>query len=124
MGGVLSIAGDGRKFVLQAVHMIRDENFVTAWMPGEVRENRLVFIGRGVRGLRDELTAGFKACIVKPLRFQIGRSVAVKVGARPQDWSAGRVIGHWDEHNAYRVQLGDGNEVWAPADDDEFIKSA
>ncbi|HEY4024857.1 MAG TPA: GTP-binding protein [Candidatus Dormibacteraeota bacterium] len=61
MKGVLSIAGDDRRFVFQGVHMLFDGRPDRPW--GEsARENRLIFIGRNLD--RAALTEGFKGCLV------------------------------------------------------------
>ncbi len=60
--GILAFAGDSRRFVLQAVHRIRDIRPADAW--GAERPNsRLVFIGR----LPDRATleAGLAACLAR-----------------------------------------------------------
>ncbi len=62
MKGVLSIKGDPNRFVFQGVHMLFDGKPDRPWKPGESRGNKLIFIGRNLN--RDELTAGFKACLV------------------------------------------------------------
>ena len=62
MKGVLSIKGDPNRFVFQGVHMLFDGKPDRPWKPGESRGNKLIFIGRNLN--RDELTAGFRACLV------------------------------------------------------------
>jgi G3E family GTPase len=60
MKGVLSIAGQDRRFVFQGVHMLFDGRPDQPW--GEKpRENRLIFIGRNLD--RTALTEGFTACL-------------------------------------------------------------
>lgn len=58
--GILDVAGEDRRLVFQAVHMILEGDFQRDWKPGEVRSSRMVFIGRNL----DEaaLRAGFEAC--------------------------------------------------------------
>jgi G3E family GTPase len=55
--GILAFEGEDRRFVFQAVHMTVDSGLDRAWIEGEKRETRLVFIGRGLDAdeLRDEL---------------------------------------------------------------------
>jgi G3E family GTPase len=60
--GVLSYAGDDRRFAFQAVHMIADGDFIGPWKPGQERTSRLVFIGRNLN--RPQLRRGFEACQV------------------------------------------------------------
>ncbi len=58
--GILSVAGEDRRLVFQAVHMILEGDFQREWKPGEDRSSRMVFIGRNL----DEtlLRVGFEAC--------------------------------------------------------------
>ncbi|TVR90905.1 MAG: GTP-binding protein [Spirochaetaceae bacterium] len=61
MKGVLSLAGQERRFVFQGVHMLFDGNPGKEWGPNEERKNSLVFIGRYLD--RAELEQGFRQCI-------------------------------------------------------------
>lgn len=61
MKGVLSIRGDEKRFVFQGVHMLFDGKPDRPWGK-DPRGNKLVFIGRNLN--RDELTEGFKKCLV------------------------------------------------------------
>src|SRR5258708_17655372 len=58
--GILDVAGDERRLVFQAVHMILEGDFQRPWSDKDARESRMVFIGRDLdeAGLR----AGFEAC--------------------------------------------------------------
>ena len=58
--GILEVAGEDRRLVFQAVHMILEGELQRPWREGERRWSRLVFIGRRL----DEaaLRAGFEAC--------------------------------------------------------------
>ncbi len=58
--GILSYAGDDRRFAFQAVHMIADGGFIGPWKAGDERKSRLVFIGRNLN--RPQLRRGFEAC--------------------------------------------------------------
>ena len=58
--GIIDVAGEDRRLVFQAVHMMLDGDYQRAWGPGERRRSRLVFIGRKLDG--DALRAGFEAC--------------------------------------------------------------
>jgi len=58
--GILDLAGEDRRYVLQGVHMILEGEFLSPWPPGP-RESRLVLIGRGLDG--PDLTRAFHACI-------------------------------------------------------------
>lgn len=67
------------------------------------------------------LREGFTACRASTtLRFKVGETVEVNVGT----YTKGKVIAHWDEGNAYHVQLLDGKmQVWAPIDVDGYIQA-
>jgi G3E family GTPase len=58
--GILDVAGDERRLVFQAVHMILEGDFQRPWSDKDARESRMVFIGRDL----DEaaLRSGFEAC--------------------------------------------------------------
>ena len=59
--GILSIAGQDKQFVVQAVHMLMEGNFTKPWNSDEPRESRLVFIGRNID--ESELRQQFEACV-------------------------------------------------------------
>ena len=59
--GVLSLAGDARRFVFQGVHMLFDGQFGRDWEPDAARGNQLVFIGRNLD--RTALSEGLRACL-------------------------------------------------------------
>jgi G3E family GTPase len=61
MKGILNIQGQERKFVFQGVHMLFSGEPLEAWGADEVRESRLVFIGRNLKF--EELDAGLKDCL-------------------------------------------------------------
>jgi len=121
--GVLSIQGSDEMFVLQCVHMLRNQNFTKPWAD-QPRENRIIFIGRGMQQRRQELTDGVMACLAKPLRFRVGERVLARTGQGYQGYTHGTIIRHWDEMNAYRIRLDDGDEVFGPIDEDHFVKAA
>ena len=58
--GILDVAGENRRLVFQAVHMILEGDFHGEWKADAPRASKLVFIGRNL----DEaaLRAGFEAC--------------------------------------------------------------
>ena len=60
--GIVNVAGEDRRLVFQAVHMMLEGDLQRAWGPDEARDSRMVFIGRNL----DEATlkAGFEACAV------------------------------------------------------------
>jgi G3E family GTPase len=119
--GFFEIAGNDKVFVMQCVHMLRNQNFTRAWGAKETRENRIIFIGRNMQQRREELTEGFLACAAKPLRFPVGSTALARVES---GYERVTILKHWDEMNAYRLRIKkDGDEVWAPIDDDVFIKA-
>jgi G3E family GTPase len=59
--GILAIAGQENRFVVQAVHMLMEGDFATPWQRQESRDSRLVFIGRNID--RAQLREQFEACI-------------------------------------------------------------
>jgi G3E family GTPase len=58
--GILSYAGDDRRFAFQAVHMIADGDYIGPWKADEPRTSRIVFIGRNLN--RPQLRRGFEGC--------------------------------------------------------------
>lgn len=64
--GVMCFQGQGdAKFVFQGVHeQVHFGPSQSVWAPGEVRLNKMVFIGRNLN--REELEKGFKACLAAP----------------------------------------------------------
>ena len=58
--GILDFKGSDKRFVFQAVHMIKDGDFQRDWRNDEDRFSRLVFIGRELD--RDVLQQGFEGC--------------------------------------------------------------
>jgi G3E family GTPase len=58
--GILDMAGETERYVIQGVHMLMDGNFLGPWPAGKPRGSRLVFIGRDLDGMA--LKEGFDAC--------------------------------------------------------------
>ncbi|SLN64203.1 putative GTP-binding protein YjiA [Roseivivax jejudonensis] len=58
--GILWAAGDERRLVVQAVHMLLEGDFTTPWETPPPHRSRLVFIGRNLDP--DALRAGLSAC--------------------------------------------------------------
>jgi hypothetical protein len=96
--------------------MLFQGNFTSKWKADEKRTNRFVFIGRDLPIAR--LEAEFQGLYAKELRFPVGATVQASVGT----FKAATVIKHWDEGNAYRLRLANGEEVWAPVDENDFIR--
>jgi G3E family GTPase len=117
--GVMAVKGMQAKFVFQGVGMLFTGGFEGAWKKNEDRESRFVFIGKNLD--KEFLQIGFLACrVTQELRFPVGMLVEVNVGK----WKKGKVIKHWDEGNAYRVEVQDRRKtnVWAPVDVDGYIR--
>jgi G3E family GTPase len=58
--GILDVAGEDRRLVFQAVHMILEGDFQGPWKDSDKRYSRMVFIGRNLDEAK--LKAGFEAC--------------------------------------------------------------
>ena len=58
--GIIDVAGDERRLVFQAVHMILEGDFQRPWKATDERHSRLVFIGRDLDEAK--LRKGFEAC--------------------------------------------------------------
>jgi G3E family GTPase len=58
--GIIDVAGEDKRLVFQAVHMILEGDLQREWREGEKRYSRMVFIGRDLdeKALRE----GFEAC--------------------------------------------------------------
>jgi len=62
--GIIDIAGNDRRLVFQAVHMVLEGNLQREWKSDEKRCSRIVFIGRELDAAT--LQAGFAACTAVP----------------------------------------------------------
>jgi G3E family GTPase len=60
--GIINAAGEDRRLVFQAVHMMLEGDFQRPWGPDEKRHSQMVFIGRNLDG--PQLRAGMDACVV------------------------------------------------------------
>lgn len=58
--GILPVAGEDRRLVIQAVNMMLEGDFTAPWKAGEDRKGKLVFIGRNLDG--PALQAGLDSC--------------------------------------------------------------
>ena len=58
--GIIDIQGEGRRLVVQGVHMLLEGELQREWLPGEPRSSRLVLIGRELDG--GALQAAFAGC--------------------------------------------------------------
>jgi G3E family GTPase len=59
--GIVAFEGEDRRFVFLAVHMTVVRGLDRAWLAGESRSTRLVFIGRGLDA--EELNAELTHCL-------------------------------------------------------------
>jgi len=59
--GILHLAGEDRRYVMQGVHMLIEANFLGPW-PAGPRTSKLVFIGRNLDTMN--LAEGFASCQV------------------------------------------------------------
>ena len=59
--GIVNVAGEDRRLVFQAVHMMLEGDLQRPWRDNERRESRMVFIGRNLEEAK--LRAGFEACV-------------------------------------------------------------
>ncbi len=59
--GIIHVAGEDRRLVFQAVHMILEGDLQGPWAEGDPRQSRAVFIGRDLDPAA--LEAGFRACV-------------------------------------------------------------
>jgi G3E family GTPase len=60
--GILNIAGVDQRVVFQGVHMLMGTDLGTAWAAGELRESKMVFIGKDMP--RAVLEKGFAQAVV------------------------------------------------------------
>ena len=60
--GILNIAGLEQRVVFQGVHMLMGSDLGAPWKGGEVRESKMVFIGKDMP--REELEKGFSQSVV------------------------------------------------------------
>jgi G3E family GTPase len=60
--GILAFKDDPDRFVLQGVHMMLDGDHQRPWKDGELRQSRLVFIGRNLP--EETIREGFEKCLV------------------------------------------------------------
>merc|ERR1711918_301860 len=79
--GVVEVKGKDERYVIQCVHMMKQMSFDKTWARGEVRESKMIFIGRGMEQRRKELTEGFMDCVwTGRTRFAKGAKVLANLG--------------------------------------------
>jgi G3E family GTPase len=119
--GIIAVKGKEEKFVFQGVGMLFSGGFENIkWKPDEKRESRFVFIGKNLDHVF--YRSAFLACKVDySLRFAVGEEVEANVGS----FKRAKVIKHWDDGNAYRLEIQDGSKtnVWAPVDVNAYIRA-
>jgi len=139
MKGVISIAHAKQRYVYQGVHMLFEGMFDDdhVWGADDARESKLVFIGKGLD--KAALADGFRACLETPekvaerieqLRFKVGDRVQCQTGT--DIWSAGEVVALMYRDDGmppgllapYQVRLDSGHLVYAPVDEDAFVRAA
>ena len=135
MKGFLNVANAEERFMFQAVHMIFNGNFDEPWQADETRESRFVFIGKNLD--HDALKRGFEKCVHTPeiekrklasLRFDLGDPVECNTS---DGWVAGVIAGRMYRDDfmppgmvaPYQIELHNGTMIWAPEDDDDFIRA-
>ena len=135
MKGILNVANAEERFMFQAVHMIFNGNFDEPWQADETRESRFVFIGKNLD--HDALKRGFEKCVHTPefekrklasLRFDLGDPVECNTS---NGWVSGVVAGRMYRDDfmppgmvaPYQIELHNGTMIWAPEDDDDFIRA-
>ena len=107
----MAVKGIDDKFIFQGVGMIFNGGFTDdkskKWtVPEEERESRFVFIGKNLD--HELLREGFMACrVTEKLRFSKGTTVEANVGT----FQKGKIVNHWDEGNAYRIELDNSDKV-------------
>lgn len=118
--GVIAVKGMDQKFLFQGVGMLFSGGFDEAtWKKNEKRESRFVFIGKNLD--HQFYREGFMACSADyPLRFPVGTLVEANVGG----YKRGKILKHWDDGNAYRIEIQEPGRpnVWAPIDVDAYVR--
>jgi G3E family GTPase len=117
--GVISVKGVEEKFIFQGVGMMFSGGFADQTWGNEKRESRFVFIGKHLdhQMYRD----GFHACQENyELRFPVGTMVEANIGK----FVKGKILKHWDDGNAYRIEIQDAQKtnVYAPVDIDAYVR--
>jgi G3E family GTPase len=59
--GILNFKDDPERFVFQGVHMILDGDHQRPWKADEVRNSRIIFIGRNLP--EEKIRTGFESCV-------------------------------------------------------------
>jgi len=59
--GILSFKDDPERFVFQGVHMILDGDHQRPWKADEIRNSRIIFIGRNLP--EEKIRTGFESCV-------------------------------------------------------------
>ena len=72
--GVLNIEGQDNRMIFQGVHMLMGGSPGKAWLPGEARESKMVFIGRNLP--KKIFTEGLAYCVVEESSAQATASLS------------------------------------------------
>jgi G3E family GTPase len=67
--GILNIKGVEKRVIFQGVHMLMGSDTGTAWKPGEKRDSKMVFIGRGMP--QEVLLDGLRQCVAGQSKAQL-----------------------------------------------------
>jgi G3E family GTPase len=59
--GIIDVAGENRRLVFQAVHMILEGDYQAEWTPADKRYSRMVLIGRNLDEAK--LREGFESTV-------------------------------------------------------------
>lgn len=118
--GIIAVKGIDQKFIFQGVGHMFSGTCESEWKTGEKKESSFVFIGKNLQP--DLLKAGFEACLeTKELRFPVGTKVEANMN---EVYEKGTIIKHWEDGNAYLIELHGGENVVAPVDIDEYVRAA
>jgi G3E family GTPase len=62
--GIINMAGDHRRYIIQGVHMMLEGDYQGDWPQNTPRQSRFVLIGRNIndKAIRAQIEAGFLAC--------------------------------------------------------------
>jgi G3E family GTPase len=62
--GIINMAGDNRRYIIQGVHMMLEGDYQGDWPQNTPRQSRFVLIGRHLndKAVRAQIEAGFLAC--------------------------------------------------------------
>jgi G3E family GTPase len=88
--GIVAAAGSPVKVVVQSVRNLLALSDGTPWQPGEVRQTKIVFIGRGVK--RESIERIFRNCLHVPVPVSATTSLARKQPATRKPLDLGNML--------------------------------